>query len=396
MDMVRFLRSTEESYWRGMKDYLKDELRVGGTVTGTAVGYTTAQIAAETVDFVDSHAYWRHPSFPGRPWDANNWVQRQDPMVNSPQQATLAQLAVRRVFGMPYTVTEYNHPSPHHYEAEGFPLAAVYASFQDWDGVFPFNYDNGGNWEVDHFDTYFSTTGNPVKLAVQPACADIVRRGRVGPAALVKAGSLSLQQRLEHMAQGGGWPFDPWPDGLSRTDWLFARVGVAVEGHAVPETAPGEGTIVWAVRDGKGLVRYTDPTCAGLIGFGAGTALDAGSIRLTPGPTSLDGFSVVMLNAVDGQSIGERGRCLLTVMSRCANEGMVWNEAGTSVGREWGRGPTLCEGVPVTVAAGGLGGRLRVFALNADGTRAREVPAAGGRFELGAAYRTLWYELVVD
>jgi hypothetical protein len=52
--------------------------------------------------------------------------------------------------------------------------------------------------------------------------------------------------------------------------------------------------------------------------------------------------------------------------------------------------------VPLTLSARGLDGRLRVFALNADGTRAREVRGAGGRFDLGPAYRTLWYELVVD
>ena len=25
------------------------------------------------MDWLDVHAYWQHPRFPGRPWDGNNW-----------------------------------------------------------------------------------------------------------------------------------------------------------------------------------------------------------------------------------------------------------------------------------------------------------------------------------
>jgi hypothetical protein len=393
-DLVSFLRDTEAAYWSGMAGYLRDDLGVQMSITGTAIGYTTTHIAAETVDFVDSHAYWRHPSFPGRPWDRDNWIIRQDPMVNSPDGATLGRLAARRAFGMPYTVTEYNHPSPHRYEAEGFPLAAVYGSFQDWDGVYPFNYDNGGRWEVDTFTTYFSTTGNPVKLAVQPACSDVLRRGRVSPPPRVEVGRLSLQQRLDHLAQGGGWPFDPWPDGIGQMDWLTALVGVDV-GKGVPPVPPAPGAdLSWAVTDGTGLVQWTDRTAAGMIGFAAGRTLEAGGVKITPGDTSLDGFSVVMLNPVDGQDIGQPGRYLLTALTRCANRNMGWNEEGTSVGRNWGEGPTLSEGVPIELVL--PAGSASVFPLNADGTREAEVAGNDGTFRLGPGNETLWYEIVIE
>ncbi len=49
MDLIRFLRDTEVAYWKGMCDYLHKDLGVEAQVTGTAVGYTTPYIAAETV-----------------------------------------------------------------------------------------------------------------------------------------------------------------------------------------------------------------------------------------------------------------------------------------------------------------------------------------------------------
>ncbi|MFO7955587.1 MAG: cellulase family glycosylhydrolase [Candidatus Brocadiia bacterium] len=110
-DVVRFLRDTEGDYWGGMCDFLHGELGVRIPVTGTAVGFTTPHVAAETVDFVDSHAYWQHPRFPGRPWDRENWYVVNDPMVNSPERSTAAALAGRRVFGRPFTVRSTTIPS---------------------------------------------------------------------------------------------------------------------------------------------------------------------------------------------------------------------------------------------------------------------------------------------
>ena len=119
--------------------------------------------------------------------------------------------------------------------------------------------------------------------------------------------------------------------------------------------------------------------CAGLIGFGAGKTLDGAGISITPGETSLDGFSVVMLNSVDGQPLGSPGRHLLTAVSRCANSGMGWNAEGTSVGRQWGSGPTLCEGVPVRIDVADHGGGVRLYGLGPDGTRGSEVAGEAGQ-----------------
>jgi hypothetical protein len=79
---------------------------------------------------------------------------------------------------------------------------------------------------------------------------------------------------------------------------------------------------------------------------------------------------------------------------------MRWKDsARTTVGRDWGTGPTLVEGIPATITLPVPATRLTVWALDERGQRRELVPVRdAGRsatFEIGATYRTLWYEAVV-
>ena len=114
-------------------------------VSGTQLSYSPVHVQAG-LDYIDAHAYWKHPHFPGRPWDPNNWYVENVAMVNSPG-GTLTSLAARRVAGMAYTVSEYNHPAPNSYAAEGFPMIAALAAHQAWDGMFSFTYSHNTEFE---------------------------------------------------------------------------------------------------------------------------------------------------------------------------------------------------------------------------------------------------------
>jgi hypothetical protein len=410
-DVVAFLLDTERAYWEQMRRFLKEDLGARMPVTGTAVGNTSPQMAAETMDYLDGHAYWHHPHFPGRPWDPANWVMVNEPMVSDPEAATMGDLAADRVFGLPYTVSEYNHPAPQDFAAEGFPLAAVYAGFQGWNGVFTYGYAHG-DWEEDHFRSFFDIKADPVKLALQPACAALLRGGGIGRAGSPAAGTVSAEAQLRHILGHETWGAfaGAYEGDVSADAWRESAVGIAMQGGArwTPEEPPPR--LSWQEDgNGRGRVTYVGEGCLGMVGFVAGKALegrmaspdgDAGpAISLKPGTTSLDGFAVVMVNRLGEGGPGGARRFLLTAVTSCWNEGMTWNEERTSVGTGWGRGPTLCQGVPLTLTVRDAGGTARVFALGPDGTRRREVPAdeAEGSvaFELGPDCRTLWYELAI-
>lgn len=404
LDMVAFLRETEVEYWQEMRLFLREELGIRAPITGTAVTYTTPWIARESVDFVDGHAYWQHPHWPGVPaWSRTGWVVRQLPMVNDPRGGQLASLAFRRSLADPFTVTEYNHPAPNRYECEGFPMIAAFASQQNWDGVFTFNYVNNASLETDHFLGYFDWAGHPVKAAVQPACSAVIRFGEVPTGDTVAGVRLTLDERIDALLRGG--PRQYLYDGLasySRTEpWKHGHCSVvACECEAEPNR--GEGGLTWDQSDPeRSWLSYRGKGCMGLVGFVDGRTLRHQDMILTPGRTSLDGFSAVMVNAVDGQErLGDAGRYLVTAVARCWNQGMGWNEAGDSVGEQWGTGPSLCEGVPLALTVVHNARAAALHALKPDGSRAASV--GGNNDELGVSafycgpdYRTLWYELVI-
>src|SRR6185503_16700724 len=82
-DWTQFLWETERTYWQTMYSYIKTTLGYKGLVTSTAAWFGTPNLMAD-MDFVDTHGYWQHPTFPGIPWDPIDWYQWNNAMVNNP------------------------------------------------------------------------------------------------------------------------------------------------------------------------------------------------------------------------------------------------------------------------------------------------------------------------
>jgi hypothetical protein len=90
---------------------------------------------------------------------------------------------------------------------------------------------------------------------------------------------------------------------------------------------------------------------------------------------------------------------LVTIVARAGNQGTVWNEARTSLGKNWGDGPTIAERVPATVTLDGDTSR-HVYALAPDGSRARTVTATARdgalTFTVQPDDRTIHYEIAAE
>ena len=201
-DFTRFMIELEREYSAEMFDFVKNTLKCRHPVTGTQLNYGSAYPQAK-MDYVDNHSYWNHPHFPGRPWDGNDWYVSNHPLVNIfGYSGTIAALTGERILGKPYTVSEYNHPYPNLYFAEGFPMIAAQAAYQDWAGVFIFG------WTHSPFNpnraSFFDIHGNAPALVHQPACFNLFVRGdvksgltnalRVGNANIVE---LPLQKEIQ-------------------------------------------------------------------------------------------------------------------------------------------------------------------------------------------------------
>ncbi|HUT01367.1 MAG TPA: carbohydrate binding domain-containing protein, partial [Phycisphaerae bacterium] len=182
VDRIRFLAATEKAYFDDMRAFVRKELGCKALVTGTIVFGPAGLYAQSDMDFIDAHAYWHHPHFPGRPWDMGNWLVEQSAMTDQPDRAVLAPLACRRLAGKPFTVSEYNHPAPMDAQAECVPMVAAYAAAQDWDGIWLFAYSHRTNdWDKEHFTSFFDMDANPGKFGFFGAAAIAFREAGIGP-----------------------------------------------------------------------------------------------------------------------------------------------------------------------------------------------------------------------
>jgi len=435
-DWVEFLWNLEEQYFVGMYRYLKENLGVKALVVGTIVGCSTPSIMSR-LDVVDTHAYWQHPAFPGTPWDPNNWYVVNEPMVNHLDDSTLGWLALKRVYGKPHIVSEYNHPAPNMYDAETVVTLATYAGLQDWDGIFLFDYGSRDNWDSKRIRSYFDIDQHPVKMATMIPAYLIFIRGDVKPAETLATARLDRQREMNFVAMGKAtaWNLlDARFLGMSPAAPLMHGTALVVEDGSGPiqslgpqDVAPlgplyrsDTAEVIWDASDtDRGVLLINASRTVAIVGFGGGKSFDFGSVSIEPGETLLDDWSVVTLSIVEGEGFTDWDRLLLVAVGYATNTGMRVSayeggrviavgsadlkeieqyRGGITCGTSWGGAPTLVEGIQARVKIK-TSEAVGVWALDNTGERAEEVPVSVDgdyrTFNIGQRYRTIWYEIAV-
>ena len=415
-DFVDFLWDTEQAYWLGMYRFLKDELKCRSIISGTQLSYSPAHIQAQ-LDYIDSHSYWQHPHFPGKPWDMGNWMVGDVALVNTAG-GTLAGLAARRVYGKPFTVSEYNHPAPISYSAEGFPMIAAFGAFQGWDGIFTFAYCHNERFEPRTIDSFFDIKGHTPKIATSIACAALFLRGDVRryvpPSYLAHLPREAERRRLGDDLNA--WNLKTSAFGLDERHGLLKGVGLWLgdKTPAIPAAAPAPipdgqnvfvsdtGEMRWDLSQ-KGAGCFTvDTACSKLFtGFVRGRTFELGNVSLAIGKTRL-GWATVTLTCIDGKGFDQPGRILITATGACQNKDWKLESRGgdrVTLGRNWGSEPVLCEGVPAEITFPVAPARVKLFPLDERGNRREAIPVSGGGkavLTLGPEHETVWYEVEIQ
>lgn len=401
LDWTRFLAEAERDHTDGTRSFLKNELGVEAAIIDTQASYggIAGTYRESFNDFVDMHAYWQHPRFPGQPWDRSNWNILNTPMVDDPGGGNLARLAIYRVAGKPFTVSEYDHPAPSDYAAEMFPMIASFAALQDWDGVFQFDW-GGTQSEARQITSFFALQQHPAKLAFLPAAAMMFRRGDVAAAPDTARLTVSPADAEELTANDVSMP-EAWKNvGLATNDILTHRLEVHFAQKTKPKaeiTKDSGSPVSWDAE--AGLYIVDAPAAKVVVGrcTGKTTKLDAAEFTVRENPRD---FAVIALNAADGKPLPSAGRLLLTAVGGVENSGMGWNAERTSVGTKWGAAPTLCEGISAKVGIATRARTAKIHPLDGSGARLGEIPGElkGGTltFEIGPEFQTLWYEIVLE
>ncbi|MBO3839994.1 MAG: carbohydrate binding domain-containing protein [Thermoproteota archaeon] len=431
-DWIEFLYFLEESFFTEMYHFIKEELGVKALVIGTTVGCSTPNIMAK-LDIVDTHAYWMHPWFPGIPWDPANWYVINEPMVNNPQGSTITGLAVKRVYGKPHFVTEYNHPSPNMYDAETALTLATYAALQDWDGVFLFDYGARGDWDSKRIRGFFNIDQHPVKMATLIPAHLIFVRGDVKPAERLVTVKMDSKDEIMFIAGGKAYAWmlpDGGTAGLNPLLSLIHKTAVSTENAFNNDTdfkqsqntySSDTGEIIWDVSDSRGLILVNTSRSIAIIGFSGGRTLKFCNIIIEVGETLLDGWCVITLSTLDNENSSASKRMLLIATGYTTNTGMrlrtyeegrsllTWSrnfltgidiyKGPVTCGVEWGYAPTVTEGIPGTIRIR-TDMDLEVWALDNMGRRTSQVKVVDEGeykvFKIGPEYQTIWYELALS
>lgn len=390
-DWTRFLTETETAYSEGMRQYLRDELGFRNPMIDSQIawGGLTALARERDMEFADNHAYWNHPTFKGGDWNPNDYFVTRSALVNEwgGGYGTLGNLARDRVLGKPYAISEYDHPAPSDFVSEMMPLAYSFGAWQDWDAIYTFAWSNTREGTKDDgIAGYFDVDRNPAVAAFYPAAAVMFRQSAFPTSRGIRGISVDPVRPYEpDFTQGSAWQ----RNGEGADPGLF-RLGIAL-GKA--PSAPAAGTPYRTLAgDGGKIVVGSAPGSALIAGFVNGRKVDAGPLTISFGKFG-GGFASAALVPVDGATIAKSGRMLLTLVGRVENPGWKWNADRTSVGNDWGRGPTICERIPGRVTLRSPA-KLSVWALDGSGKRVRKLPVTVSKSALSfATADTLWYEV---
>ncbi|OPZ22831.1 MAG: Carbohydrate binding domain protein [candidate division BRC1 bacterium ADurb.BinA364] len=400
-DFVDFLYEVDDRYFSEMHAFLKNDLGCKHPIKGTqASADYSSFFSLAKCDFIDVHGYWQHPRF-GSNDREKDWSIVNEPMVNN-RGETAAGLAMCRVRGMPFQVSEYGHPAPNTFCAEGIPTVASIAALQDWDGVTLFNYSKDNRFVQNMITSFFEHKSHPVKLVTMPFGALVFRRGDVSPALEETTVGIALDTlkrfTLKNVKKDAGIA----AMGVTWLDVFTHRISLSLGSEIIPDFLPaqrniavsdtGELTYDLSNKDAGALVVNTARSKA-VVGFGAGREFDLGDLVLRPGPTMQNGFSTITASAVSGADFRSPGaRILLTATGYVENTDMGWNKDRTSVGTKWGDAPVVCEGIGATIR---IPGGAKIAALDETGAPRQEIESkaedGATLFEIGPRWKTLWY-----
>ncbi len=412
-DFYQFMVDTERAYWTGMANYLKAELKVRSVISGTQLGYSPPHVQAE-LDYIDNHSYWCHPSPVSKEWRIRN-----EPMVNS--MACIRGLAAERVLGKPYTVSEYNHPFPNQYGAEGQPMLRAYGALQGWDGVFAYTYNHSPDFEPERNTYFFSILARTDVLAHMPACAAMYLRGDVREAKQTVVGAADYPSYFERLVTSKSVVAAISAAGFDPRQTLIHKTAVDLSGKSgtdpktVEKLADGQrvfvsdtGELTWNTEQpGAGYWTVNTPNTKLFTGFPNGRTVAMGGVGLSVGQTRLD-WATVSLVSRRASGFGEAGRpanILLaatglsenpgTVIEKVSDKGITYRDR-----LAWGAGTVRVEGVPATVTLPSDPSKTTCYALDPGGNRKQKVPVEkterGSKIVIGPAYATVWYEIDVQ
>jgi hypothetical protein len=147
---------------------------------------------------------------------------------------------------------------------------------------------------------------------------------------------------------------------------------------------------------GRGQLIVDSPRTQGFSGFPSGAPLTLSSVRID----LRNDYGLVLVQSLENKPLSESNRMLVTAVGNAINSGMETVPAGNRL-KNPGHEPVLVEPMKGTVTVLQLKGdlsKLKVYALDASGTRVKPIPFSRENknlvFEMKPEFQALNYEVV--
>ena len=235
----RFLLDLQHRAYRRQHGFLR---RLGVKALLTDQNYCSSRFATllrEPFDLVETHSYWNHPRFIAGGWAPPSMVDNRSAITMFG--GNFLNCAADRLFGKPFSLSEWDFCNPYDYAAEGAFLVGAYGALQNWNMVCRFDYTTWGS-AMDREETvldYFDIVNDPVRLLSERAGALFFARGDVAASQL----KLPLLIDKKEMLERDSWRKD-YPEDLRKMA-LICQVGsvITTKGRAVPEIGNVDATL---------------------------------------------------------------------------------------------------------------------------------------------------------
>jgi hypothetical protein len=436
----RFLLDTSLRFDAKCADLLHS-LGAQALITGSNMMTTETQtVLREKYDYVDNHGYWDHPHFPEKKWSLPAEFQQRNLLTNA---AELPRgMMPTRIFGKPFAVSEFNFVWPNTSRSAGGVAMPAYASLQDWDALYDFDYASDAASAISPTRSgFFSLASDPLKLLADRISALLFRRGDIRPAK--GAVCFAVDETRSLAGKRGSWAYFPptfSPVGLvarigSRTgspaSILASPTSIAAGVTAVVTDAPVDGKnqyqagsdlLPQLARDGVIPSSSIDALGKKFVSDTGQIALDTqvGSLRVITDrsecfalPPGADGegitasikngaaFGSIFIVSVDGRPLKQSRRLLMMDLTDCLNTGTQFSTADHKKLLAYGQLPHLVRTGTAEVSLHlAAPQKWKAWAVDCTGHRLQEIPLkmAGDRLVFqagldGTATGSVAYEL---
>lgn len=373
--LAMFMADTEAALVRRQKEFLAS-IGSKALVSGNDCGPWFAAMQpmrAESYDFVDAHWYGGKPRFLAGKWGVPCRIETDGALdhYNNPAM-TFTEVSWVRVFGKPFTSTEWNFAGTWAERSSGGLYAGARAARQDWDGIWHFAYAQGlGSLRKGNgIPNQYNVCADPVMRLGSYAVSMLFRRGDLAPCSTRVA---FPAEPPPLPASGPAKAASPAPESLRDIIWR-AQVGTAIGASrpSDPELAQsGDGAVT--EDRGTGCLKVVSPRTAGAY-LPANGSFEAGPLRCN---ILGGGSATVWASSLDGdRSLDDARRVVLFHVTDVRADGYRLKDGDPSVLECYGKMPLVARVGEAEVLLSRRNGRpCTVWALDLSGKRIEEVPS---------------------